>query len=156
MGAAPASDAAAPTISTVVVGTDGSPTATRALEFAIELAARYGSQLVVASSYEPVPGDRVLREQEEAPRDIRWSINRTEDVEATLRDAEGMAKARGLRVTSEARTGKPAAVLCELAEEHSADVLVVGSKGMHRKHLASVPNTVSHEAPCSVVVVKTV
>lgn len=78
------------------------------------------------------------------------------DVDATLREIEDRAKSRGLRVTSEARMGKPAKVLCKIAEDHEADLLVVGSKGMHRRHLTSVPNTVSHEAPCSVVVVKTV
>jgi nucleotide-binding universal stress UspA family protein len=47
-------------------------------------------------------------------------------------------------------------VLVELAERHGADVLVVGSKGMERRLLGSVPNTVTHKASCSVLVVKTV
>jgi nucleotide-binding universal stress UspA family protein len=34
-------------------------------------------------------------------------------------------------------------------------LLVIGNKGMHRRVLASVPNTVTHKAPCSVLVVKT-
>jgi nucleotide-binding universal stress UspA family protein len=51
--------------------------------------------------------------------------------------------------------GRPAEVLCEIAAEHEADVLVVGSKGMQRRLLGSVPNTVSHAAPCSVMIVKT-
>jgi nucleotide-binding universal stress UspA family protein len=42
-----------------------------------------------------------------------------------------------------------------LAEECGADVLVIGNKGMHRRLLGSVPNTVTHKAPCSVFVVKT-
>jgi nucleotide-binding universal stress UspA family protein len=42
-----------------------------------------------------------------------------------------------------------------LAEQHRADLLVVGNKGMERRILGSVPNTVSHKAACSVFVVKT-
>ena len=52
--------------------------------------------------------------------------------------------------------GDPGEVLVELAERHGADVIVVGSKGMERRVLGSVPNTVTHKASCSVLVVKTV
>ncbi len=46
-------------------------------------------------------------------------------------------------------------MLVDIAEAHGADVLVVGNKGMQRRILGSVPNSVAHKAPCSVVVVKT-
>jgi nucleotide-binding universal stress UspA family protein len=110
---------------------------------------------VVASSYSPIPEDRLAKEQTDAPQEIQWSINPTEDVDATLRDVEEKAKERGVKTVSEARQGDPADVLCEIAEQHEADVLVVGNKGMHRRILGSVPNSVSHKAPCSVVIVKT-
>jgi nucleotide-binding universal stress UspA family protein len=148
-------DAAALPVATIAVGTDGSETATRAVEIAIDMAARMGSQLVVASCYEPASEHRLVREREEVPQDLQWSINPTGEVEATLRDAEDRARARGVRVRSEARVGKPAAVLRDIASDHAADLLVVGSRGMHRKHLPSVPNSVSHSAPCSVLIVKT-
>ena len=51
--------------------------------------------------------------------------------------------------------GDPADVLIRLAEECNADLLVIGNKGMQRRVLGSVPNTVTHKAPCSVYVVKT-
>jgi nucleotide-binding universal stress UspA family protein len=51
--------------------------------------------------------------------------------------------------------GDPAEVLVRLAAECGADVLVVGNRGMHRSVLGSVPNTITHKAPCSVLVVKT-
>ena len=60
-----------------------------------------------------------------------------------------------IRTFSEARQGDPADVLCAVAGEQGADVLVVGSKGMDRRLRGSVPNTVSHKAPCSVLIVKT-
>ena len=46
-------------------------------------------------------------------------------------------------------------MLVDVAEAVGADLLVIGNKGMERKVLGSVPNTVSHHAPCSVLIVKT-
>jgi len=142
-------------IRTIAVGTDGSDTASKAVDFALDLAEKYGSEVVIASSYKPVDEGRLRREQQDAPTDIQWSINPTEDVDATLRAVEEKAKGRGLKAKSEAREGDPADVLCAIAEQHDADLLVVGNKGMQRRVLGSVPNSVSHKAPCSVVIVKT-
>ena len=142
-------------LETVAVGTDGSPTATKAVRFALDLAERFGARIVFITSYRPVSESRVRHEQKEAPQELQWAINPTEDVEATLRDVEELADQRGLKWTSEAREGDPADVLVEIAEEHGADVLVIGNKGMHRRVLGSVPNSVSHKANCSVMIVKT-
>ena len=49
----------------------------------------------------------------------------------------------------------PADVLVGLADRHEADVLVIGNRGMHRKVLGSVPNSVTHKANCTVFLVKT-
>jgi nucleotide-binding universal stress UspA family protein len=142
-------------MNTIAVGTDGSDTASIAVNFAIDMAEKYGSKLIVASSYRPVAEDRLRKEQTDAPQEIQWSINPTEEVDATLRDVEEKAKERGLKTVSEAREGDPADVICEIAEHHEADVIVVGNKGMHRRILGSVPNSVAHKAPCSVMIVKT-
>jgi nucleotide-binding universal stress UspA family protein len=142
-------------MNTIAVGTDGSDTASIAVNFAIDMAEKYGSKLIVASSYRPVAEDRLRKEQTDAPQEIQWSINPSEEVDATLRDVEEKAKERGLKTVSEAREGDPADVICEIAEQHEADVIVVGNKGMHRRILGSVPNSVAHKAPCSVMIVKT-
>jgi nucleotide-binding universal stress UspA family protein len=142
-------------LETIAVGTDGSATATKAVEFALDLAERYKAKVVFISSYRPVSESRLRQEQKEAPQELQWALNPAEDVEATLRDVEGLADERGLKWTSEAREGDPADVLVDLAEEHGADVLVIGNKGMHRRVLGSVPNGVSHKANCSVMIVKT-
>ena len=142
-------------IQTVTVGTDGSETADKAVQFAFDLAEKFGAKIVIASSYRPVSEDKVRRDQRDAPEDIQWSINPTEDVDSALRAVEEKARSRGLEVTSEARQGDPADVLCDIAEQHGADLLIVGNKGMQRRVLGSVPNSVSHKAPCSVVIVKT-
>jgi nucleotide-binding universal stress UspA family protein len=142
-------------IQTITVGTDGSDTASKAVDFALDVAEKFGAKVVVASSYRPVSEDRLRREQKDAPEDIQWSINPTEDVDNALRAVEEKARSRGLDVVSEAREGDPADVLCDIAEQHDSDVLVVGNKGMQRRVLGSVPNSISHKAPCSVIIVKT-
>ena len=143
------------TVKTIAVGTDGSGTATKAVEFALDMAERYKASVVFISSYRPVSESRLRKEQDEAPADIQWSINPAEDVEGTLREVEELAQERGLQFKSEAKEGDPADVLVELAEKHDADVLVIGNKGMQRRVLGSVPNSVTHKANCSVMVVKT-
>jgi nucleotide-binding universal stress UspA family protein len=142
-------------IQTVAVGTDGSETAEKAVDFAFDVAERFGAKVVIASSYKPVTEDKVRRDQRDAPEDIQWSINPTQDVDSALGAAAERAKGRGIQTVTEAREGDPADVLCDIAEAHGADLLVVGNKGMQRRVLGSVPNSVSHKAPCSVVIVKT-
>jgi nucleotide-binding universal stress UspA family protein len=142
-------------INSVAVGTDGSDTASTAVNFAIDLAQKYGARLVVISSYKPVSETRLKSEQKDAPEDIQWSINPTEDVDAILSDVEEKAQEAGLGVTTVAGDGEPADVLVDHAEQQDADVLVVGNKGMQRRILGSVPNSVAHKANCTVIVVKT-
>ncbi len=142
-------------IQTVTVGTDGSDTADKAVQFAFDLAEKFGAKIVIASSYRPVSEDKVRRDQREAPDDIQWSLNPTQEVDATLKAAAERAGERGIEAVTEAREGQPADVLCDIAEAYDSDVIVVGNRGMNRKVLGSVPNSVSHNAPCSVVIVKT-
>ena len=125
-------------LETIAVGTDGSATATKAVEFALDLAQHYNARVVFISSYRPVSESRLRQEQKDAPQELQWALNPAEDVEATLRDVEELADQRGLKWTSEAREGDPADVLVDLAEEHGADVLVIGNKGMQRRVLGSV------------------
>ena len=142
-------------ITTIGVGTDGSETAQKAVDFAMDMAERYQAKLVIASAYRPVGEDRIKKEKTDAPQEIQWSINPAEEVDATLRAVEQQAGERGLDYVSEARNGDAADVLCDIAADHEVDIMVVGNKGMHRRILGSVPNTVSHKAPCSVMIVKT-
>jgi len=142
-------------VNTVAVGTDGSGTADKAVEFAIDLAARYEAKVVFISAYVPAAESRLKREAREAPDDLQWTANPAADIDATLRDCEERAEQRGLRWASEAREGDPAKTLVDLAASNDADILVIGNKGMQRKVLGSVPNSVSHNAPCSVLIVKT-
>jgi nucleotide-binding universal stress UspA family protein len=143
---------------TIVVGTDGSDTASTAVEQALALAAAVGARVEVVSAYEPVPGSRLRAEAQQAPSDLQWAISAREDVDATLRAAAEQAGERAVPVNVHARQGDPADAILDVAEESRADLIVVGNKGMtgaRRFLLGSVPNKISHHAPCSVLIIRT-
>jgi nucleotide-binding universal stress UspA family protein len=144
--------------SAIVVGTDGSETATEAVSQAIELAKTLGGSLHLVSAYEPVSGQKLRDEQRDAPKDVQWQINPREEVEDTLSAAAEKAKDAGVEAETHARQGDPADAILDVAEETSADLIVVGNKGMtgaKRFLLGSVPNKVSHHAPSSVLIIRT-
>ncbi len=142
----------------IVVGTDGSDTARQAVREAVELASAIGASIELVCAYEPVAGQRLREAAREAPREEQWRLNAREDVEATLRDAAAEVEAAGVQVTTYAREGDPADAILDVAEERGAELIVVGNKGMtgaSRFLLGSVPNKVSHHAPCSVLIIRT-
>jgi nucleotide-binding universal stress UspA family protein len=142
----------------IVVGTDGSETAGEAVREAIELAKAIGASIELVSAYEPVSSQRLREEARQAPEDMQWMVNAREDVDSTLRDAAERVEAAGVSVRSYAREGDPADAILDVAEERGADLIVVGNKGMtgaKRFLLGSVPNKVSHHAPCSVLIIRT-
>ena len=144
--------------SSIVVGVDGSDTAREAVRQATVLARSVGARIALVSAYEPV-SDARLREAIAVPRDLHWIINPREDVEATLEAAAGDIRAAGVDVEVFARQGDPADAILDVAEERGSDLIVVGNKGMtgaKRFLLGSVPNKVSHHAPCSVLIIRTV
>jgi len=142
----------------IVVGTDGSETAGKAVAAAVELAGLTGAQLELVSAYEPVPSQRLRVEARQVPADLQWMVNPREDVDATLAEAAEHAAAAGVEARSYAREGDPADAILDVAEELGSDLIVLGNKGMtgaKRFLLGSVPNRVSHHAPCSVMIIRT-
>lgn len=142
----------------IVVGTDGSATAKEAVHQAADLAKQVGAQLAVVSAYAPVSSARLRDERRGAPEDVAHTLTPKEDVEATLADATKAVEKDGVEVNTFARQGDPADAILDVAEETNADLIVVGNKGMtgaKRFLLGSVPNKVSHHAPCSVLIVRT-
>ena len=92
-------------VETITVGTDGSDTAAKAVDFALDMAERYGAKIVIASAYTPVSEGRLRKEQTDAPQEIQWSISPTEDVDATLRAVEEQGSStRARRATATPRT----------------------------------------------------
>ena len=145
--------------SSIIAGTDGSETAGAAVAEAIALSARIGARLLIVSAYEPISELRLREERQGAPSDAQWMVNPREDVLAVLEQAREQALAAGVtEVETFARQGDPADAIIDLAEEQDCDLIVVGNKGMtgaKRFLLGSVPNKISHHAPCSVLIVRT-
>ena len=101
---------------------------------------------------------RLRDEAEEVPADVAYAVGPKEDVNTILESAAGAAKQAGVQVNTHAREGGPADSILDVAEQTKADVIVVGNKGMtgaRRFLLGSVPNNISHHAPCSVLIVRT-
>ena len=143
----------------IVVGTDGSETAKEAVRQAAELAKRMSAELLLVSAYEPVSEARLRQERRDVPEDVSWMVNPREDVQAVLDEEAERLRGEGLEnVETVAREGDPADAILDVAEEKNADLIVVGNKGMtgaRRFLLGSVPNKVSHHAPCNVMIVRT-
>jgi len=135
----------------IVVGTDGSDSANKAVEHASDMAGSMGAELVLVHAYP-------------APRtDVGSTFGRTDAYpgqeigQAVLRDAEKHFGTK-VKIKSVLREGDPAEGLIDVAEEEGADLIIVGNKGMtgaKRFLLGSVPNQVSHHAPCAVLIVHT-
>jgi nucleotide-binding universal stress UspA family protein len=138
----------------IVVGTDGSGSATNAVRSAISLAGPLQAKLVIVSAY--ADGSQRPAETEGAPADI--PVGPGVDAVAVVDAAAEVAEAAGVAVEREALVGDPADVLLSVAEQRGADLIVVGNKGMtgvQRFLLGSVPNKISHHSPCSVLIVHT-
>jgi nucleotide-binding universal stress UspA family protein len=135
-------------ISTVAVGTDGSETASEAVKQAAEFARRFDAKLVLLSAFKsgPPPPDA---------DEANWAYSPAAQVREILSRTESEMNDQGLQCTTAVDEGDAADVLVRLAGECDADLLVIGNRGIQRRILGSVPNSVTHKAGCSVLVVKT-
>ena len=136
----------------ILVGTDGSVTAARAVARAASLAGALGAELVIVSAYSSrAPGG--------ATSDPAWSAAAEAAANEHVSRASDDAKSAGVTsVSGNAVAGDPADVLLSEAEKQGVDLLVVGSKGMQgstRFLLGSVPNKISHHTPCDLLIVRT-
>ena len=142
----------------IVVGTDGSPTAERAVAHAAAMATADGARVVVVTAYVPGAAGRI-EGADEVPDELRFAL--TDRVQAEERAERGrvIAKQAGVgKVVVQAISGDPASVLLEAAKDFDADLIVVGSRGLtSAAHfiLGSVASSVAHHAPCDVLVAHT-
>ena len=148
---------------TILVGTDGSESASRAVSAAADLAAANpGSTLHILTVQKPMAANAVasaeLATATPVGAEIEWEAETRGQLEQMLADLAGRVGSDSLTIETHARFGAPAEVLCDMAAHLEADLIVVGNRGMQggRRFLGSVPNTVSHHAPCSVLIVDTV
>jgi nucleotide-binding universal stress UspA family protein len=141
----------------IVVGVDASETSQRALATAIELARHLHCHLVVVSAYRRLHDSKTRFERRDAPADVAFRLHGDSAVQTVLDEARELAQDGGVAFECIAREGAPASVLVDVATELHAGLIIVGNRGMRgRGRLkGSVPNDVSHSAPCSVLIVDT-
>lgn len=141
--------------SRIVVGTDGSATAQKAINKAVEMAKLASARLHIVSAFRLPSARELAAERASLPDEFAWQVSSTGDVDTVLANAESQAKSAGLEVTTHAVPGEPADAIVGTAEAVAADLIIVGSKGMERRLMGSVPNTVSHKAAMDVLIVAT-
>jgi nucleotide-binding universal stress UspA family protein len=135
------------TFKRIVVGTDGSDSAMRAVEHAAALAQKLGAELVVAHAHARPQRAAQSRERVSASYDIGASI---------LRDVAAWHGKRTL-LRPMLLQGPAAEALIGVARDEGADLLVVGNRGLGTRQLliGNVPSKVAHRAPCTVLIVHT-
>jgi nucleotide-binding universal stress UspA family protein len=142
----------------VVVGTDGSATAEKAVEHAAQLAKTFGARLTIVTAY---VHDKMkeARKSEPLPYDLQWMAKDVNEAEARAKRGKALAKKLGvtdIKVVTGA--SDPAMALVEAAEAGGGDLIVTGNRGITQATRAikgNVPNKVSHHAPCDVLIVHT-
>jgi len=137
---------------TVVVGADDSQTARQAVLIAADVAQLARGKLHIVCAYDP----KTVRRQD-LPEEFRFSSS-MHPADALLEDLSKLVRERGLEPVVHAATGSPAEAIVRIAEQVEADLIVVGNKGMKgmRRVLGSVPNSIAHSAPCSVLIADTI
>jgi nucleotide-binding universal stress UspA family protein len=137
----------------IVVGTDGSDTASVAVKEAIELARAFDQPLHVVCAYHAQAlGTRDL------PSEFAGALLPDSKAQAVLDDVLASARRAGVKAEPHAVTGDAADAILEFADRMKAGLIVVGNKGIgsvRRYVLGNVPSKVVHHAPCSTFVVHT-
>lgn len=144
----------------IVVGTDGSTTAARAVDHAASIAAADGARVIVVTAFTPGgPGAGSGDKAEGIPDDLRFVLSDRVQAEELAERGRTQLKDAGVgKVVVQAIEGDPSSVLLETAKDFDADLIVVGSKGLtSAAHfiLGSVASSVAHHAPCDVLVAHT-
>jgi nucleotide-binding universal stress UspA family protein len=142
----------------LVVGTDGSETADRAVEAAAEIARSWGSELHIVTAIRASRSSAASASVTGAPLvDSGAGAALLDEAAKRVVDEALRKHGEGLAVEAHAAQGDADDVILSTAAEVGADLIVVGSKGMRgaRRYLGSVPNSVAHGAHCAVLVVKT-
>jgi nucleotide-binding universal stress UspA family protein len=136
----------------IVVGTDGSDTAGRAVKAAIAIAKTFDQPLHIVSAYRP------QRAQPHLPTEIAAVLLPSSAAESVLADAVSRASIAGVRASAHQRVGFAGDAILEVANDVGAALVVVGNRGIGSKAryvVGNVPSRVVHHASCSTYVVET-
>ena len=144
---------------TVVVGTDGSETSFRAVDPAATLARDSGAILVIACAYFPSQDKDLVRDQDVLGADAAYQVVGSAPAEDTVRTARDRAAAQGAtKIETVVVQGKPGDTLRQVVNDHDADLLVVGNRGLNTlagRIVGSVPLDVARHTPIDVLIVHT-
>jgi nucleotide-binding universal stress UspA family protein len=137
----------------IVIGTDGSPSAEAAVRRGIEVAKGSDAIVHLVTAYPDAPSyrERIVGSAKRDPIDLR------EVAENVLARAAGELKSQGVDAETHAREGDPARVILSVAQEKNADLIVVGARGLtafERFLLGSVSSKLAHHSPCSLMIVR--
>ncbi|OWY67221.1 universal stress protein [cyanobacterium TDX16] len=128
---------------TVLFPIDRSRETQEAVGVVVEIVQKYGSRLILLSVVE---GSAEADEGMESP-DV---------VARLLEDAQSVFKQQGIQTEAFERQGKPAFVICDVADEVGANLIVMGCRGLGLTEegvTESVTNRVINLSPCPVLVV---
>ncbi len=144
----------------IVVGTDGSATATAAVRQACALAEVHSSDLHIVSAYRSSLAPMVAMGRDPASLPVSTDdrdVEARQVAERLLEEVRGQFGGAGVKVTTHAVGYDPATAILDVAKAHHADLIVVGNRGMQgpTQKLGSVPDVLAHSAPCAVLIVNT-
>lgn len=142
----------------ILVGTDGSPTSLLSVKEAAQLAKASNAELVILCAYQPLDVATIEKWKAEAPAELSWRFTGSAVAEEAATKGVTAAAEEGVKARTRVEEGEAADTLINAAETEGADLIVVGNRGMSgatRFLLGSVPNKVSHHAPCDLMIVKT-
>ena len=158
----------------ILVGTDGSPTAMRAVDMASSLSSSLGIAPTIVCAYQPPteqelkamradPADPVAqwsagKTSRDTPEEFRWRIADASKAEDILERAAEHAERQGVKADVRAIEGHAAETLISLAEKEDMDLIAVGSVGMtgaKRFMLGNVPHRISHHSPTDLLILRT-
>lgn len=154
-------------INKILVAVDYSETSESVFNSAVSLAKTTGASLMILHVLgEDEPGFPVIPSYTYYPvlddYDYNLYRKRYEDYRQEgikfLQQRNKEARAAGVESEFVQLTGNPGRTVCELSNNWSADLILVGSrglKGIKEMFLGSVSNYVTHHAPCSVLIVRT-
>lgn len=141
---------------TILVGTDGSATADKAVAAAADLARQLGAKLHLVTGYR-TGSSGMANLAGAAMVDSGAEIALRQEAADEVGQKAAGAWCVGVETELHSIAGDPADAILDTAAAVDADLVVVGSKGMRgaRRILGSVPNSVAHGASCAVLVIKT-
>ena len=147
-------------INKILVAIDGSKTADKALDFAVDLAMKYSAEVLVVSVFDVVSTSLVARGMVFSPKGTAKYLQELEAFhENVLTDSlKKTSKLNSeLKVSKKLLKGRAADKIVETANEDGVDLIVIGSRGLggiKEFFLGSVSDRVADEAKCPVLIVK--